>query len=209
MTSVALIDTDGLMTGLRAKRRFVSASVVKTVMLVAYLRKLTRERGTLDEATAETLRAMITVSDNQAADSIYYGLGDDPIESTARLSGARTLDVRGYWAETYLSARDGARIIANAERLLPRRYRRFGMDLLGDVAGYQRWGVAEAAGQRWEIWFKGGWRSTERGQLVHQIALLRRPGKRMALAVFTDAMPTQGYAIETVEGIARRLLGAS
>lgn len=209
MVSVAVIDSHGRIAGLRAKRRFVSASVVKAVMLVAYLRELAREKAPLEPSAAETLRAMITASDNAAADSIYYRLGDISIEQTARMAGAGALDVRGYWSETYLSARDGARFISNVKRSLPFRFRRFGMNLLGSILDYQRWGIPRGAGKRWRIWFKGGWRSTERGQLVHQVAVLRGAGDRVALAIFTDAMPTQGYAIETVEGIARRLLRPS
>ena len=207
LVSAAVVDSDGALTGLRARRRFVSASVVKAVMLVAYLRELARQGASLDSSTEEVLRAMITVSDNDAADTIYYRLGDDPMEQVAREAGAGTLDVRGYWSETYLSARDGARFISRAEQLLPRRFRRFGMGLLADVVAYQRWGIPAAAEPDWKPGFKGGWRGTDRGQLVHQIAVLRRGRTRISLAILTDAMPSHEYGVETLEGITLRLLG--
>jgi hypothetical protein len=56
------------------------------------------------------------------------------------------------------------------------------------------------------VWFKGGWRESVGGQLVHQAALLRGGGRKLAIAVLTDAQPTQQYGTETVRGIAARLL---
>jgi len=56
------------------------------------------------------------------------------------------------------------------------------------------------------VFFKGGWRGTGRGQLVHQAAFIRYQGTRFSLAVLTDANPSMSYGIETIEGVARRIL---
>ena len=175
-------------------------------MLAALLRELEAAGEPLDEDTAATLRAMITLSDNHAADAIYYRLGDGPIEEAARAAGAATLDVRGWWSVTYLSAADGARFVRRVAAVTPRRFRGFAMSLLAGITPPQRWGIPDAAGSRWRVWFKGGWRTTARGALTHQIALLRRGRTRLAIAVLTDALPSMSAGIETIEGIARRLL---
>ena len=105
-------------------------------MLAAYLRRLDAAGARTSTAgAAATLRAMITVSDNNAADAIYSSLGDEPIEAAARAAGARTVDVRGYWSETYLSAEDGARFMRRVRTVVPRRFRRFAMGLLAGHHG--------------------------------------------------------------------------
>jgi hypothetical protein len=56
------------------------------------------------------------------------------------------------------------------------------------------------------IFFKGGWRGTGLGQLVHQASFVRYQGTGFSLAVLTDGNPSMGYGIQTVEGVARRIL---
>jgi hypothetical protein len=206
IVSVAVIDSVGRLRELQGRRPFVSASVSKAFMLAAYLRRLDAAGASLDSGAAATLRSMITVSDNNAADAIYSSLGDEPIEAAARAAGADTVDVRGYWSETYLSAEDGARFMRRIRAVVPRRFRRFAMGLLAGITAEQRWGIPEAAKNRWRVWFKGGWRTTGLGALTHQAALLRRGHRRMAIAVLTDGMPSMSSGTETIEGIARRLI---
>jgi hypothetical protein len=209
LVSAAVIDSRGDITALRGRRLFVSASVVKAVMLVALLRELSTHGTPLDYGTAARLREMITFSDNDAADEIYQRLGDGPIEEAAAAGGAVTLDARGYWAETYLSARDAAAFMWSLGRTLPVRHRAFGLRLLRGIVSYQRWGIPEVTPPGWLLAFKGGWRGTSRGQLVHQMALLRCGRMRVALAVMTDGMPSMAAGTHTVAGVARRALGLS
>jgi hypothetical protein len=56
------------------------------------------------------------------------------------------------------------------------------------------------------VFFKGGWRGTVLGQLVHQVARLERGPLRFSLAVMTDGDPSMGYGIGTIRGVAARLL---
>ena len=148
---------------------------------------------------------MITRSDNNAAEAIYYTLGDAVIERTARRAGAGSIDVRGWWSETYLSAMAGARFMSKMRRVIPGRHRKFAMRLLAHIVGYQRWGIPERIGRGWHVYFKGGWRGTGRGMLVHQIAVLHSGKRKISLAVLTDGDPSMAYGIETIEGIARRV----
>ena len=73
----------------------------------------------------------------------------------------------------------------------------------------QSWGipaVAEPLG--WSVRFKGGWRPDPSGQVVNQVAELDRHGTTIAIAILTDQGPSMPYGVETIEGVASRLLGS-
>jgi hypothetical protein len=206
VVSFAVIDTRGRLHGSSAGRRYVSASVVKSMLLAAELRRLRQASAPMDPATAATLRAMITYSDNAAADTIYSRVGDEGLYAIARAAGMEGFDVYGYWANAQITAADMARMFAGLDPLMRGPHREFALGLLGSVIPEQSWGIPAAAGARWAVRFKGGWRSTDLGQLVHQVAELRDGDRKLAIAVLTDGQPTQAYGIETVRGIAERLL---
>jgi hypothetical protein len=207
--SFAVVDTAGRMRTREGGRLYPSASVVKAMLLVAELRRL-RELGlTLDPVTEELLQAMITYSDNDAADSIYARVGDPGLVAVAQAAGMRRFTVAGYWGNAQVIAADLARFFSRVRELLPRPYRRTGLRLLASVIPGQRWGLPRAARGRWTVHFKGGWRGTERGELVHQAGWLTDGNRELAIAVLTDAQPSQLHAIHTVRGIADRLLERS
>jgi hypothetical protein len=204
--SLAVVDTAGRLRGRGARRRYVSASVVKAMLLVAELRRLRRERLPLDPTTEELLAAMITRSDNDAADSIYLRVGDPGLLSVARAARMRRFTVAGYWANAQITAADLARFFARLRELLPRRDRRKGLGMLASVVSDQRWGLPRAARGTWRVYFKGGWRATASGELVHQAAWLTGEEGDLAVAILTDAQPSRLHGIHTVRGIADRLL---
>jgi beta-lactamase class A len=207
LVSFAVIDSRGLTRGLSLDRPFVSASVVKALLLAAELRRLETAHAPLDELTRTLLSRMITHSDNASADAIYRRVGDAGLHRVARRAGMRSFGVSGYWGNARVTARDLARFLWTLDDLLPVRTRRFGLTVLERVVREQRWGIPAAAGPAWTVRFKGGWRSTERGRLAHQAAQLRdHRGSRIAIAVLTDGQPGHGHATETVRGVAERLL---
>ena len=204
--SLAVVDTRGRLRARWGGKRYWSASVVKAMLLVAETRRLEEAGLEIDAATRSALEAMITYSDNDAADAIYARVGDPGLLEVGRLAGMRRLEVGGYWGNTQIAAADMARLFSRLPRLLGGPHRGEAMGMLSGVIEEQRWGVPRAAGKRWSVFFKGGWRATDSGHLVHQAALLRRGRRRLAIAVLTDAQPSQLYAIHTVRGIANRLL---
>jgi hypothetical protein len=206
LVSIAVIDTRGQLRGRRESRHFVSASVVKAMLLAAELDRLAAEGLELDPDTEQTLRAMITYSDNAAADSIYYRVGDPGLDRVAQAVGMRRFAVSGYWANAQVTAADMARLFANLDAVMAGPEREFALGLLGSVIPEQSWGVPEVAAGRWAVRFKGGWRETARGALVHQAAELRDDGRRLSIAVLTDGQASHQYAIRTVRGVALRLL---
>ncbi len=209
-TGFAVIDSEGRMSGEHLHRTFVSASVVKAMLLVAYLRKLAAEHRGLDAGSRSLLEPMIHVSDNNAATAVWELVGDSRLRELARRAAMTDFSIVGIWANAQISPADQARYFFEMEGLIPPQFRHFARHLLSHIAGYESWGIPAIARPRgWTVFFKGGWRGTERGQLVHQVARLQRPGERAAIAVMTDGDPSMGYGIDTIQGVTARLLHAS
>ncbi|WP_027005578.1 serine hydrolase [Conexibacter woesei] len=197
----AVLDGQGRMRGVNRSVQFPSASVVKAMLLVATLRRY--GHGHLDAKTAQTLTRMIEVSDNDAADAIYRRVGAAGLYRVANAAHARHFRDVGYWASAQLTAADQARFFYNIDKLVPSTHRHFARKLLSSVVSYQRWGIAPvAAHHNMKAFFKGGWRTG----ITHQVALLIRGNRRVALAVLTSGAPSQAYGEQTIEGIAARVL---
>ncbi len=202
--SFALIDNWGRLSGFAPERVYVSASLVKAMLLVAYLRKIGDRAPDVSERAS--LGPMITESSNDAADTVYYRVGDAALYDVARRAGMRRFWVGGYWGNAQLSADDQARFFNRIDRLVPKPSRGYARSLLSSVVPYQRWGFsryASAAG--FDTFFKGGWRGTDAGQLVHEAALFERGGTRVSMAVLTDGNPSHEYGTQTLRGVARLL----
>jgi hypothetical protein len=204
--SFAVVNSEGKLRGDRENRRFSAASAVKAMLLAAETRRLKHEGERIDSATDALLTAMITASDNDAADAIYARSGDAGLYAVARRARMTRFAVAGHWGNAQIAAADMARLFADLDRVFPRRFRVYAKGLLGSVIESQSWGIPVAAGERWAVRFKGGW-LPERA-LVHQAAELReRDGERaLAIAVLTDGGPSHADGVATVEGVAARLL---
>ena len=95
--SFAVIDERGRTHGFRRGARHSSASVVKAMLLVAYLdRRDVRRRG-LRRAERSLLGPMIRVSDNDAASAIYERVGEGGLSRLARRAGMRRFDPNPVW----------------------------------------------------------------------------------------------------------------
>jgi hypothetical protein len=183
--------------------RFYSASVVKAMLALAVVRAAPRRALTAGERAL--LRPMITVSDNDAATAVYARVGREALLRIARAAEMTRFDVGFNWADALLTAHDQARFFLRIDRLAPRRHRAYLRVLLGSIVPSQRWGIAPVAEERgFHIMFKGGWRIG----IFHQVALLERDGRRMALAVLTSGTDDD-YGRETQSGIAARVLARS
>jgi hypothetical protein len=205
--SFAVIGSENRMYGSEIHRRFVSASVVKAMLLVAYLDMRAAQHRPLSGADRAILFPMIHVSDNSAATAAWSRVGDGRLRAIANRAGMTDFSIVGIWANAMISAADQARFFFEMERLIAPQFRRYADNLLSHIAGFESWGIPAVARPRgWRVDFKGGWRPTGRGQLVHQIARLDRGHTKLAIAVLTDGDPSMSYGIGTIEGLTRRLL---
>jgi hypothetical protein len=185
-----------------------SASTVKVMLLAAFLCARDVRGRALGAGEASTLHAMITRSDNDAATSIHNLVGGDGLTAVARRAGMRDFAAAPSWGASRLTAADGARLMLHFERLVPRRHRARALALLARIVPWQRWGIADAVPRGWRLYFKGGWGPPAGAvpAVNHQLALLRRGRRRVAIAILTSGAGSQAYTSETQRGVAARLL---
>ena len=193
--------------GWHARRIYPSASVLKAMLLVAYLRQgSVRHRG-LSSSERALLGPMIRQSDNAAATAVLGRVGTGRLRALAQRAGMRHFTpVSGVWGNSQIDAEDQARYFYEIDRLMPPRHRRYGMGLLAHITPSQRWGIGRLHLPRgWRLYFKGGWGSGT-GRVDHQVALLLHGRTRVSLAILTEADGTHAYGKETLRGVAARLL---
>lgn len=197
----------GGVSGFHPNARFVSASLTKAMILVAFLRRLEATRAQPSASERLSLGYMIRLSDNASAGSIFRRVGDEGMREVARLAGMRDFRIAGDWANATVTPADQARLFLALDRLVPPRFLPLARNLLETVSPLHAWGIPRAARPRFRTFFKGGWRPQGAAQMVHQSALLERGSRRVGMAVLTAEDPTMAYGESTIEGIARRLLG--
>ena len=206
--SFAVVDTDGQVRGIDTRRSFASASVVKAMILVAYLDLVERRRTSLTDTERLQLAEMIRRSDNASATQLVNAVGSSGLRRVARRAGMRgTKPQVQPWGLTETNAEDQARLFARIDELVPSRYRSYARRLLRTIIPEHRWGIPRTAPRDATVLFKGGWLPDEDGAWrVHQIAKVERGPKQLAVAVMTDGNPSQSYGEDTVRGVAARLL---
>jgi hypothetical protein len=203
--SFAIVDERGRMHGFHRGRRYSSASVVKAMLLVAYLRKGGVRNRRLHGNERATLGPMIRRSDNAAATRIHNAVGNRGLRRLARRAGMKRFTPHAVWGGSQITARDQARYFFRIRQLTPERHRSYALGLLRRIVRGQRWGVPRGRPKGWTVHFKGGWYPTGPWR-VNQAALLQKGNRRLALAVLTEGDPSLGYGATTIAGVTRRLL---
>lgn len=203
--SLAVVDSAGRLYGYRSTTTYTSASVVKAMLLVQYL----RTHDSLSDEMRSTLRLMITESDNDAASATYDVVGAGGLRALARLTGMQRFTPGENVLHSRITAVDQARFFARLDDYVPRAWRSFAHRLLANIVDSQTWGVAEVARPRWNVLFKSGWfgAASDPYTLVNQVARLQRGSRVWSVAVLTDGNPHSPYAFATLRGVTRRLLG--
>jgi hypothetical protein len=204
--SFAVVDERRRIHGRRTQVAYSSASLVKAMLLVAYLNRRGVRHRRLRDAERGLLGPMIRVSDNDAASAIYEQVGAGGLVRLARRSGMRRFTPNPVWGGCQVTARDQTRFFARIRALLPKRHRKYGLGLLRQIVSYQRWGIPQGAPAGWRLYFKGGWFRDDDGWRVHQAALLRRHNRKISIAVLTRGSSSLEYGAATIAGVTARLL---
>jgi hypothetical protein len=208
-TAFAVIDSEGRLSGVNVHSTFLTASVVKAMLLVGYLRRLdAMGQHTVDSFSNSFLYPMIHISDNNAATQCWSIVGDSGLYSVARAAGMSEFSVSGSWGTAQLSPADQARFFFEMDSLIPREFVGYARFLLSTIDPTQSWGIPVIARPLgYAVFFKDGSEPTGLGQLVHQIGRLEGHHRTFAIAVMTDGDPTMQYGIDTIQGVTQALLG--
>ena len=191
--------------GWRQDRVAPSASVLKAMLLVAYLQRPGVRDRPLGAGQRALLSPMIRRSDNAAATRVLGVIGPRNLERIAHRWGLRRFRVRSPWGLSEITAREQARLWLHLDRRIPPRHRQWALGLLRTIVPWQRWGVGHVRVGGWTLHFKGGWGSGT-GRIDHQVALLLRGGQRVSLAILSTAQGSHRYGEATLRGVAGRLL---
>jgi hypothetical protein len=202
----AVVDEAGRLHGYHAHAIAPSASLLKAMLLVSYLRRPDVRGRDLEQWERDLLRPMIQRSDNAAASRLVGLVGEARLDALAKAAGMEHFRLHWpIWGESEITPRGQALFFRRIDRLVPTRHRRYAMHLLATVVPSQRWGVGRVPHGLWNLYFKGGWGSGT-GLVDHQVALYRAGGERFSLALFTRFDPNHEYGKETLRGLATRLL---
>ena len=208
-TGFAVVDSEGRMSGVHMHWTFPTASVVKAMLLVAYLRRLdSRGQHRVDAYSNSFLYPMIHISDNDAATHTYSIVGDSGLYSVAKAAGMTDFSVSSGWLSARLSPADQAHFFFEMDSLIPRDFVGYARFLLSTIEPSQSWGIPVIARPLgYQTFFKDGSIPTALGEAVHQVDRLEGHGRTFSVAVMTDGNPSMQYGIDTIEGVAASLLG--
>lgn len=204
----AALDECGRLVGVHRNRAFASASVVKVMLMTAYLRQGDVPDRDLSDAERDLLGAMITISDNDAADEVFAMVGEGGLDAVAHAAAMQNFASSPFWGGSGITAADQAAFVGRLEHYVPKRHEDFALRLMREVIPDQTWGVVDVRPKGWRVGFKGGWYMAADGWRVNQVARLTRRKRSLALAILTDQDPSFEYGRETIAGVAERLLDA-
>ncbi len=197
----------GRQWGWRADRSAPTASVIKALLLVAYLRQGDVRHRHLRATDRALLSPMIRRSDNLAATRVRDIVTNARLAHLGRVARLSSLRVDPNWGVSRLDARDASRFFLELPALVPVRHRAYATGLLERIVASQRWGIGRVSlPAGWTLLFKGGWGSST-GSVDHQVALLRGAcGAALAVAVMTTDDGSHAYGKATLRGVFARLL---
>jgi hypothetical protein len=203
------VRTDVGLVGFHERRTVNTASVLKPMLLVAYLDRAGVRDRALTGGELRLLAAMVQRSDDAAAVRVLAIVGSAGLDRVAHRAGMRHFHAaaRRIWGSSRTDAADQTRFFLHLERYVAARHRATVLHLLRTIVPAQRWGIGRVPLGDWEVYFKGGW-STGDGRTDHQVALLRGCGDtRIAVAVMSNSQGSHRYGKRTLQGVFRRLLG--
>jgi hypothetical protein len=200
------VRTAGALYGYRIDHQEWSASVLKAMLMVAYLDRPSVAGRALNAYEKSLLYPMITRSDNEAADAVDEIVGAGGLAAlAARVGMTHFVAAEPIWGESKITARDQTKFFLHIDSYVVPRHRAYAMRLLASIVPSQRWGIGEVTPKGWKLYFKGGW-GYGTGLIDSQVALLTRGCTRVSIAVLTMYDGSHAYGKQTLKVIFQKLL---
>jgi Beta-lactamase enzyme family len=199
------VRTDQKFYGFRPDHQEWSASIVKAMLMVAYLDQPSVAGRVLNDYDRSVLGPMITESDNDDAQIVFDTVGQGALQALANQVGMTNFATSPIWGETEITPRDQTKFFLHIDSYIAPLHQYYAMGLLGNIVPSERWGIGEVAPKGWQLYFKGGW-GYGTGLIDSQVALLVRGCARISIAVLTMYDGSHDYGKETLRGIFSRLL---
>jgi beta-lactamase class A len=185
-----------------------SASVVKVTILAALLLKLQQEHKSLTPAQRELATQMITVSDNNAASTLWAETGRPSLQRFLNLAGMHetSLGQGGYWGLTQITAHDELtllQLLTSKNPVLTLASRSYVLNLMARVIPSERWGVPAGAPTDLTVHVKNGWLpQPTHAWRINSIGSFSGHGRDYMIVVLTWDNPTMAYGVDTVQAVA-------
>jgi beta-lactamase class A len=198
----------GIECQLHYTEHFKSASVVKATILAALLWKAHHHHRSLTAYEKSLARAMITVSDNNAATALWNDVGRPSLQTFLGLATMKetVLGPGGYWGVTLLTAHDETTLLwllLKPNPVLTTSARHYELSLMAHVVSYERWGVPAGAPAGYTVHVKNGWAPLDAPFWnVNSIGCFTKGSQAYSIVVLTAGDPSMAYGITTIENVA-------
>ncbi len=185
-----------------------AASVVKVEILATLLDQFEDQGHPLSTREASLATRMIDQSDNTATDALWTEAGGEGgVASFGRILGlAATIPGSGLrWGYTKTTAADQVTLLKALvlqESLLQAASRNYALGLMRHVDKDEAWGISAGVGRGVEVALKNGWLPVDEDNWqVNSIGWVNGQDRNYVVAILTDSDPTEGYGIQTIQGL--------
>jgi hypothetical protein len=188
-----------------------TASIVKVDILATLLHQSQEQRSPLSDEEQDLATTMIEQSDDDAASDLWDDIGQQgglatfnsliPLPQTSP-------GTDGHWGGTETTAADQVRLlraIVQPSPILDAASQRYELGLMGNIESSQAWGITAGVPDGVTVYLKNGWLPLEDDGdwQVNSIGWVDGDGRDYILAVLTKNNATEGYGIDTIDGLSQ------
>jgi len=182
-----------------------TASIIKVNILETLLRQVQERNSWLSSSQLVLAQGMIENSNNDDATALFNQEGGAGALAAfdARLAMDQTTP-NVAWGLTTTTAGNQIKLLQQLvlqHSLLDQRARQYQLGLMSHVESDQHWGVSGGVPPGVLIALKNGWLPVPGGWQVNSIGRIRGDGRWYLIAVMTNGNSTEGYGIDTIQGI--------